>query len=65
MKLHVQYPLLQSTNDKTIQSLNKKDTTFSTNYYKRCSYKLHYIMCHVCTHVFMYMYGYKLTLHNE
>ena len=34
MKLHVQYPLLQSTNDKTwrIKSLNKKDTTVSRNY---------------------------------
>ena len=57
MKLHVQYPLLQSTNDKTwrIQSLNKKDTTFSTNYYKSCSCKasLHNVSC-VCTHVFMY-----------
>ena len=67
MKLHVQYPLLQSTNDKTwrIQSLNKKDTTFSTNYYKSCSCKasLHNVSC-VCTHVFMYIYGYKLTLHN-
>ena len=54
MKLHVQYPLLQSTNDQTqrIQSLNKKDTTFSINYYKSGSCKLHYIMCHVCVHMY-------------
>ena len=54
MKLHVQYPLLQSTNDQTqrIQSLDKKDTTFSTNYYKSCSCKVHYIMYHVCVHMY-------------